>query len=97
MDTCGHRGLMAEVARQLDQLDARIFRVELAHDLAGVIAAAVVNQNDLPRLAGLIERGRDAPAELGQVLMLVEYGCHHGDHVPASLTGAGPLREMGAG
>ena len=42
------RDLVPEVAREVDHLDARVRGVQLAHDLRRAVAAAVVDQHQLP-------------------------------------------------
>jgi hypothetical protein len=76
----GDGRLMAEVPRQLDQLDARVLVMKLADDFRRAIAAAVVDEHHLPRLARLIERHDDPPTELRQILLLVEDRDDDGDH-----------------
>src|SRR5439155_23642586 len=76
----GHGRLVAEVPRQLDQLDARLIGVELADNLARSVAAAVIDQNDLPLFAALLQRASEPPSQLGQILLLIEDGGDDADH-----------------
>ena len=76
VDASGDGDLMSEVAGEVHDLDARICGVQLAHDLAGAIAAAVIDQHQLPRLAQAVHNLDDAAVELAQPTLLVETGRH---------------------
>ncbi len=75
-----HRGLVSEVARQVDELEPRVFRVVPPNHLPRRVAAAVVHEHDLPVFARLSERFRKPPAQLREVLLLVKDRDDDGNH-----------------
>ena len=70
---------MAEVARQLDALDARILAVHRADPLHRPVARAVVDQDQLESGAERLEHPEQAPAQLADRRFLVEERDDHGD------------------
>ena len=68
----GERELVAEVAREADELDARVALVERAHQLEAPVGAAVVHEHHLGRPVEGLEHGNEPPVELLQRLALVE-------------------------
>ena len=77
----GEGGLEAEIARELDQLEARVARCLRADERGGRITAAVVHQHGGPgALARLRVEERGEPREeLGTTACLVEDGDDDGD------------------
>src|SRR6185369_11396065 len=82
VDPGSDRRLVAEVARQLHQLEARVLLVEAADDVAGAVGAAVVDEHRLPVIAGSVECLGESAAQLRQVLPLVEDRHDNRDHSP---------------
>jgi hypothetical protein len=79
----GQRRLMAEVARQLDQPEARVVALLPLHDGRRIIRAAVVDvQHAATQLGQGIEHRAQAAMELGQVLLLVEDRDDYGEGRP---------------
>jgi hypothetical protein len=76
------RGLLAVVAREANELHASVARGERAHDRCGRVAAAVVDEDDLPRFARALEHGDQALGELADVALLVVDG--DDDRMPGS-------------
>ena len=68
----GQRELVAEVAGETDELDARVALVERAHQLEAPVGAAVVHEHHLGRPVEGLEHGNEAAVELLQRLALVE-------------------------
>ena len=75
----GERHLLAEVARQVDDLDAGLARVPVQQALEGVVAAAVVDADDLPAASGLVEDAADTFEEGVEVVGLVVHRRDDGD------------------
>ena len=67
----GQRGGLAEVAAQLDHHHAAVDRGNLLQHPEGVVAAAVVDEDQLERLAGGFHDHLQAVVELGDVLFFV--------------------------
>ncbi len=70
----GDGELVAEVAREGDEAEARVFGLELLEQRAGPVGAAVVDEHDLEGLAERLEHIGEAGVELREDLLLVEAG-----------------------
>ena len=53
VEACQHRILLTEVARQVDIADTLIILSQLADDIDGIVATAVVNHQHLPGIAAM--------------------------------------------
>ena len=70
----GERGLEAEVARELDELEARVARHLRADERGGIIATAVIDEHGAPGAVALRIEQRGEPREqFGQHRVLVEH------------------------
>ena len=68
------RDLVAEVAGEVHNLDTLILCMQLAHDLRRAVAAAVIHQNQFPRLPRTVQHLADAPVQLMQHTFFIETG-----------------------
>src|SRR5262245_43739130 len=93
MNSSGDGRLMSEIPREIDELDARILLMHLAQHLPGIITAAVIDEDQLPRIADRIERARHALAQLGQILLLVKDRDDDADHAGEYLPRRAPRHE----
>ena len=75
----GDRDLLAEIARERDRADARIGRGLAADALQRIVAAAVVDEHDLPVGGDPVEDREDAPAQQIDVAALVMDGDDEAD------------------
>ncbi len=73
----GERGLVAEVARQVDDAHARVGRGHAVEQLGRAVGAAVVDEHQLELVVG--DRGARARDELLDQLLLVVDGRHHAE------------------
>src|SRR5439155_509747 len=80
-ETRDDRGLMAEVAREAHELEARVLAREIADHRGGRVGRAVVHQDALELVVA--ERGGEPGAELGEVRLLVAHRDDDGDHTIA--------------
>jgi hypothetical protein len=71
IDAGGQGRLVAEIARQRDDLDARVLRVEREQGRERAVAAPVVDEDQLEVQAERCERGDQPPMQLGGGLLLV--------------------------
>jgi len=77
------RDVLAEVARQPHHLEPVVLGARREQHAERVVAAAVVDEHDLPRLAEPVEHRRDRREERREVPGLVVRGRddrHHGVH-----------------
>ena len=70
----GERRLVAEVAREVDDADARVGAGEAVEQLPRAVRAAVVDEHEL--VLEVRDRGRGALDELLHELLLVVHGRH---------------------
>jgi len=76
----GERGLEAEVARELDVLEARVARRLRPDERGGIIATAVIDEHGAPGVVALRIEQRGEPREqFGQDRVLVEHRDDDGD------------------
>ncbi len=80
-------GLVAEVARQVDEDEARVFPAGAAQQGERAVAAAVVHEDDLATAFDLRQSRAQALDEGGQNLLLVEHGKDDGDLWPWAFLG----------
>ena len=73
VDAGGERGLLAEVARQVDHPDAAVARAAVEQVGERVVARAVVHEHDLEAQAGALEERLDRRQEDVDQLLLVEH------------------------
>ena len=74
------RLVLAEVAGEVERAErVRPFRRPILQDPEGAVAAAVVDHDDLVRIAAAVHHGRQAAQELRQVALLVVDRHHDGD------------------
>jgi hypothetical protein len=79
-EASGERGLEAEVARELDELEARVARRLRADERGGIIATAVIDEHGAPGAVALRIEQRGEPREqVGQHRVLVEHRDDDGD------------------
>jgi hypothetical protein len=72
------RYLMAVIARKIDDDEVRILKRERHHYLPGVVARAVIDEDDFVIFAEASVGDRNyAPEELGKTGLLVKTGRHH--------------------
>jgi hypothetical protein len=74
-----HRGMLAEVALEADDTDARVVLVELVELREGAVAGTVVDEDQLEADRGALERVDRAPVKLVHRLGLVEDRNDDGD------------------
>ena len=74
------RRRLAEVAPEVDDDDVRRLGIEPREHLHAAVGRAVVDEDDLERLASRLERSRDLAVELLKRALLVEQGNDDGDH-----------------
>ena len=91
VDARGERHLVAEVARETESPETRVFAGEGRHLFEGRVGAAVVHVHDLPGAARGGEDACQALVQLVEVVGLVEDGQRDGDlgAVHDALPGAG--------
>src|SRR3546814_7169603 len=70
IDPGGERDLLAEIARKIEDLHARILAVRLAQHGKGAVAAAVVDENHLPAGRDLFDDRRHPLQKEGDRLFL---------------------------
>jgi hypothetical protein len=74
-----HRRVLAEVALEADDADARVGCVQLLEPRKRPVARAVVHEENLEGAAVLLERSDRAPVELVDRRLLLEDRDDHGD------------------
>lgn len=79
----GEGNVLAEIARQAQYLDGRIARPVGHQPGHGVIAAAVVDADDIVAAAQIVEHRLDTLEEEVDAVGLVEHGNDHGDMAAA--------------
>ena len=62
-----HRGGLAEIAAEMDDLHALVAAGDLVEQLIGAVGRAVIDEDELPRLADLLHCGPHAIVELGNI------------------------------
>ena len=67
------RGL-SEVAAEVNDLEARMLRCHFVEQCGTAVGAAVVDEDDFPRLAQLLQRREESFAQRGQAFFFVEDG-----------------------
>ena len=90
-----HGGLLAEIAREVDDADARVVSAQLVEQVECTVAAAVVDKQEFPPEAGhvgevvatvfggdgqsAVGEGREAPEQRPEVLLLIVGGNENGN------------------
>ncbi len=72
IDAGGEGGFLAEVARQVHDLDASIAQAAIQQMGQGIVVRAVVDEHDLEPQAGAVEEWLDRPQEEVDRLLFVE-------------------------
>ncbi len=72
VESCLHRGGLAEVAAEVNDLERRLRRRDLVEQRRRVVRAAVVDEYHFPGVRQLRERGDEAIAQPRQALLFVE-------------------------
>ena len=75
-----HRGGLAEVSAEVDDLDVRIARGDFVEQFLRAVGRAVVDEDEFPRAADAVERLADAGVEFGNVPRFVADRDGDGNH-----------------